>query len=113
MFKKDSFQPVISVSLTWETFEQYALWQLLLGNFMYSVNCTLVYILQFTRYNLHGTMLFEQYALWQLLLGNFTYSVNCTLVYIVQFTRYNVKGIFYGSILKINSKVYERKIILP
>jgi len=75
MFKKDSFQPVISVSLTWETFEQYALWQLLLGNFMY--------------------------------------SVNCTLVYIVQFTRYNVKGIFYGSILKINSKVYERKIILP
>jgi hypothetical protein len=31
MFKKDSFQPVISISLTWETFEQYALWQLLLG----------------------------------------------------------------------------------
>ena len=77
MFKKDSFQPVISVSLTWETFEQYALWQLLLGNFTYSVNCTLVYIAQF-----------EQYALWQLLLGNFTYSVNCTLVYIVQFEQY-------------------------
>ena len=51
MFKKDSFQPVISVSLTWETFEQYALWQLLLGNFMYSVHYTLVYIVQFTRYN--------------------------------------------------------------
>jgi len=29
MFRKDSFQPVISISLTWETFEQYALWQLL------------------------------------------------------------------------------------
>ena len=31
MFKKDSFQPVINVSLSWETFEQYALWQLLQG----------------------------------------------------------------------------------
>jgi hypothetical protein len=31
MFKKDSFQPVISISLTWETFEQYALWHLILG----------------------------------------------------------------------------------
>jgi hypothetical protein len=29
MFRKDSFQPVINISLTWETFEQYALWQLL------------------------------------------------------------------------------------
>ena len=27
MFKKDSFQPVLTVSLSWETFEQYALWQ--------------------------------------------------------------------------------------
>ena len=32
MFKKDSVQSVINVSLTWETFEQYALWQLLSGN---------------------------------------------------------------------------------
>ena len=32
MFKKDSFQPVINASLTWETFEQYALWQLLSGH---------------------------------------------------------------------------------
>ena len=31
MFKKDSVQSVINVSLTWETFEQYALWQLLSG----------------------------------------------------------------------------------
>ena len=32
MFKKDSFQPVIQASLMWETFEQYALWQLLSGH---------------------------------------------------------------------------------
>merc|ERR1719336_3265843 len=32
MFKKDSVQSVINVSLTWETFEQYALWQLLSGH---------------------------------------------------------------------------------
>ena len=31
MFKKDSVQSVINISLTWETFEQYALWQLLSG----------------------------------------------------------------------------------
>jgi len=32
MFKKDSFQPVINISLSWETFEQYALWQLILSH---------------------------------------------------------------------------------
>ena len=36
MFKKDSVQSVINVSLTWETFEQYALWQLLSGTFIIS-----------------------------------------------------------------------------
>ena len=38
MFKKDSVQSVINVSLTWETFEQYALWQLLSGDQHYSSN---------------------------------------------------------------------------
>merc|ERR1712061_65205 len=32
MFKKYSVQSVINVSLSWETFEQYALWQLLSGH---------------------------------------------------------------------------------
>jgi integrator complex subunit 3 len=40
MFKKDSFQPVISASLTWETFEQFALWQLLSGHDL-PVDCLL------------------------------------------------------------------------
>ena len=45
MFKKESLQPVINVSLSWETFEQYALWQLLLGqlsvqNSTYYCSCT-------------------------------------------------------------------------
>lgn len=40
MFKKDSFQPVINASLTWETFEQYALWQLLSGHDL-PVDCIL------------------------------------------------------------------------
>ena len=40
MFKKDSFQPVISASLTWETFEQFALWQLLSGHDL-PVDCIL------------------------------------------------------------------------
>ena len=40
MFKKDSFQPVLTVSLSWETFEQYALWQveyLIIKNIFYSL----------------------------------------------------------------------------
>jgi hypothetical protein len=44
MFKKDSFQPVISISLTWETFEQYALWQLLLGTQGVTKICRFLYL---------------------------------------------------------------------
>jgi len=40
MFKKDSVQSVINVSLGWETFEQYALWQLLSGHDL-PVDCIL------------------------------------------------------------------------
>jgi hypothetical protein len=43
MFKKDSFQPVISISLTWETFEQYALWQLLLGKKSFTLSSASVW----------------------------------------------------------------------
>jgi len=40
MFKKDSFQPVLTASLSWETFEQYALWQLLSGHDL-PIDCVL------------------------------------------------------------------------
>jgi len=40
MFKKDSFQPVLTASLSWETFEQYALWQLLAGHDL-PIDCVL------------------------------------------------------------------------
>ena len=38
MFKKDTVQNVINISLSWETFEQYALWQLLSGRVTLSTN---------------------------------------------------------------------------
>jgi len=55
MFKKDSFQPVINVSLTWETFEQYALWQLLLGHDI-PVDCILPLIPRLS-YDKHAEVL--------------------------------------------------------
>lgn len=75
MFKKDSFQPVISASLTWETFEQFALWQLLSGHDL-PVDCLLP-LLPKLSYDSHAEALTHIMILLKRL-HNFNYTILVT-----------------------------------